>query len=183
VSEHEVTATVVGDETSLLGQWVVDNDSLDVWSTGFELRYVSGQIRATFRTDGTVDVVYDGWEYQVFDWDYGLIGIGGVSVDSYEEITRTINAQGTTTYEIDGDTIIFGHWWESDYMEGTEVVHHIKDFTPDGYILPGDIDEVFEASSPGYRDVFTGSPDYELGTTLRLSGWKDFVLHRIGSAD
>jgi len=183
VSEHEVTATVVGDETSLLGQWVVDNDSLDVWATAFELRYVSGQIRATFRTDGTVDVVYDNWEYQVFDWDYGLSGIGGVSVDKYEEITHTINAQGTTTYEIDGNTINFGQSFESRYMEGTEVVHHIIDFTPDGYILPGDKDEVFEASSPGYRDVFTGSPDYELGTTLRLSGWKDFILHRIGSVD
>jgi hypothetical protein len=177
-SNHEVTVTLTGEEEeSLLGEWVIDNDSLDVKATAFELNYVQGEIRATFRKDGKVDVVYDDWEYQVFDWDYGL-EIGDITYDNYEEFTNTINAHGTTTYEIDGDRIVFGHSFESYYMEGTQTVHHIKDWIPD----LTDVDRVFE-TSPTYRNVFTGSPNYELGSSLRLNGGKEFILHRVGSAD
>jgi hypothetical protein len=164
----------------IVGEWVVDNDSLDVKATAFELNYVSGEIRATFRKDGTVDVVYDDWEYQVFDWDYDKI-IGDISHDSYEEFTYTTNAQGTTTYEVDGDSINFGHGFESDFLEGTETVHHIDDWTPDGYIA--DLDEVYDRSAYGYS-VFNRSPNYELGGFLRLIFWNnEYILHRVGPAD
>ena len=179
-SSHEVTVTLTGEEEeSLLGEWVVDNDSLDVKQTAFELKYVQGEIRATFRKDGKVDVVYDDWEYQVFDWDYGL-EIGDITYDNYEEFTHTINAHGTTTYEVDGDTINFGHHSESDFLEGTQMVHHIKDWIPD--LLPG-VDRMIEESVTG-RNVFVWSPNYELGSTLRLIFWnREFILHRRGSAD
>jgi hypothetical protein len=179
-SNHEVKATLTGEGGSLLGEWVVDNDSLNVYAIMFELKYVQGEIRATFRKDGTVDVVYDDWEYCVFKYDYFNLG---VDISGYEEFTTTINAQGTTTYEIDGDTITFGHYFSSDFLEGTQMVHWIIEYEPDGYVFPGDKDEVFEEYLTG-RDVFVGSPDYELGSnTLRLTGWQDVILHRVGSAD
>ncbi|UCG60059.1 MAG: PASTA domain-containing protein [Phycisphaerales bacterium] len=180
-SNHEVAVTLTGEEEeSLVGEWVVDNDSLDVKAIGFELKYVQGEIRATFGKKGNVDVVYDNWEYCVFDWDTDL-SIGGIDCMNYEEFTTTIKADGTTTYEVDGDTINFGHYFESDFLEGTQIVHHIKDWTPD--VLP-DVDRIIEESVTG-RDVFVWSPNYELqGSTLRLIFWNhEFILHRRGSAD
>lgn len=179
-SNHEIPATLTGEEEPIVGEWVVDNDSLDVRQITFELDYVSGEIRGTFRSDGTVEVVYDDWEYRVSDSDD--LSVGGIDIERYEEFTYTTNAQGTTTYEVEGDSINFGHSFSSDFLEGTETVHHIRRYNPPNMIGP-DIDEETERPANG-RNVFVGSPNYELGSTLRLIFWnREVILHRVGSAD
>ncbi len=164
----------------LEGTWLVDNDSLNVIQTGFETKYVQGEIRGTFHEDGTVDVVYDNWEFRVSDTDQLDMCDGGL--ERYDEATSTINAQGSTTYEAT-DRMRFWDYREIDYLEGTATRHWIRRYTPSGCIEGFDeTTDVF----PLYRNVFSGDPGYELdGSTLRFLdpiGDDDVILHRVGDA-
>ena len=171
---REATAQCV-----LEGEWLVDNASLNVMQTAFETDYVSGEIRGTFRADGMVEVVYDQFEFRVSDTD--ILSVGGIDVEQYEEFTYTTNAQGVTTYKVDGDSIEFGDFFESSYLQGTETVHHIRRNDPPNTIGP-DIDETTVRDARG-RDVFASIPRYELGSTLRLVGpTREVVLHRVGES-
>jgi hypothetical protein len=162
----------------LEGTWVVDNDSLNVTQIGFQTDYVKGEIRGTFHEDGTVDVVYNDWEWRVSE-TYKFIS-NGVEVEFYQEFTHTINAQGSTTYEAT-DRMSFGGFWERDYLVGTDTRHWIKRYTPP--IFP-DFEDTTVLTSPLYENVFSGSPRYELDGTLRFldpfGGDDDVILHQVG---
>jgi len=161
----------------LEGEWLVDNESLDVMQTTFVTDYVVGEIRGTFHEDGTVEVVYDDWEFRVSDFDD--LNVGGVDLVRYEEFTHTTNATGVTTYEVDGDTLRFHDFFSSGFLEGTETVHHIRTYTPSGYI--GDTDEMLLWDARGW-DVFAGFPHFGIvDGTLRLETFQgEIVLHRVG---
>jgi hypothetical protein len=147
---------------------VVDNDTLDLEPTGYILDEVSGQIRITFKADGSASVVYDGFGTKVHK-DVEL-DVGGVTVNRHEEFIKTANAQGVTTYQIDGDQIEFGHFFESNYLTGTETVHQIRQFDPPGYISGG-IDETTTRSYGGIG-LFASIKGFSLspnGGTMELS--------------
>ncbi len=166
-------------QCQLEGTWLVDNDSLNVWSGGFETEYVKGEIRGTFNEDGTVDVVYDNWEYQVTR-TIQRTGTGACEeFESYDEITYTFNVQGSTTYEAT-DRMRFEAWQEVEYLEGTGTSRYIITSSVSGGLAGHD--ETTENKQ--YRNVFSGNPKYELdGSTLRFLGEfgdEDIILHRVG---
>jgi hypothetical protein len=161
----------------LEGTWVVDNASLDIMVTGYDTDYVSGEIRGTFNADGTLEVVYDDFEFRTSDTD--LLSVGGIEIERYESFTQTTNASGTTGYEIDGDEIKFEHFFESNFLEGVETLHHLRINDPPDAIGPG-VDETFVRNPTG-EYVFVGRKQYELGGgTLRLIDIGDhaITLHR-----
>lgn len=167
----------------LEGEWLVDNNSLEFDEEFSIVDYIKGQIRITFRTDGSAEVVYDNFEWrshtEVFDLD-----VGGVLLDRYVEFTRTTNAQGATTWEIDGERITFGHVLESSYLEGTLVIHHVRTWTPSGWVE--DTDEVIMREPLGIG-IFGAFPKFDLrGETLRIFdafGNVEAVLERVGPGD
>ena len=111
--------------------------------------------------------------------DTDILSVGGIDVEQYEAFTYTTNAQGTTTYRVDGDRIEFGQFFESSYLEGAETVHHVRRNDPADTIGP-DIDET-TVRDPRGRDVFAGAPQYALSSMLRLLGPnRDVILHRVG---
>ncbi len=152
---------------SIEGAWVVDNGSIDISPMAFELDYVRGEVRITFRGDGTAEVAYINFEYRVHDDD--TITMLGETVRSHEEITFTTNAQGITTYEVDGNEIAFGHIFESEYLQGTRTVHHTKTYDPPNSLGP-DIDETY-AEDPEGLYLFSGYVDFDIqsgGRVLQL---------------
>jgi hypothetical protein len=180
------TYKVVDAPCTIEGVWVVDNWSLWLKPWDFTLVDIDGEIRATFhKKNNNVDVVYDNWEYIVHRMGTGVLG--DVELYFYEKITRTINAQGTTTYKLDGKEINFGHFFESDFMTGTETIHHIKEWAPKGYI-PDTNETIVQTPDWTYRDIFTSFRDYELsGGILRLSPYvwssKECILNKVGDVE
>jgi hypothetical protein len=184
-SNHETAATLTGllSGEGIVGIWVVDNASLEFEPQAFTLDYIQGEIRVTFRGDGSMEVVYNNHEYHVFA--DRLLDVG-IEIERHEEFTYTANAQGVSTYEVDDDEISFGSFFESSFVDGTQTVHHIRQFNPPGYILPGDIDEVTERSYGGWG-LFGGFTQFKLspsGSTLELLNGNEVlaVLNRVGSA-
>jgi len=170
-------------QCTLEGTWVVDNDSLGIMATGYDTEYVSGEIRGTFHSDGTVEVVYDDFEFRTSDTDF--LSVGGIVIEQYEAFTETTNASGVTSYAIEGDEIDFEHFFESNFLEGTEVLHHVVTNDPPDTIGP-DVDETFVRDHIRGQSIFVSSPRYELdGTTLRLIddvGVEEIItLHRAGN--
>jgi hypothetical protein len=168
----------------LEGTWILDNESLDFDPSAFELDKFFGEARITFGDDGLAEVVYDGWGYRVFQ--DRLLDVGGVEIMRHEEFIRTTNATGTTTYEVDGDRIEFGEFFESAYLVGTETTRHIRMFNPANHIGP-DIDETTTESADGWG-LFASFPRYELeGGALRflspINGSVSAVLYRANSID
>jgi hypothetical protein len=186
-SSHETAATLTGllSGEGIVGIWVVDNASIAFEPMAFTLDYIQGEIRVTFRADGSMEVVYNNHEYKVHA--DRVLSVLGVDIAKHEEFTHTANAQGSTTYEVNGDEIIFNNYSsESSFVDGTETVHHIATFDPPGYILPGDIDEVIERSYGGWG-LFGGITQFKLsasGSTMQfLNGDKvTAILDRVGSA-
>jgi hypothetical protein len=130
-----------------------------------------------------MEVVYNNHEYK--ESANHLLDVGGIDIERHEEFTYTANAWGTTTYEVNGGEISFGSFFESSFVDGTQAVQHIRQFNPPGYILPGDIDEVYERSYGGWG-LFGGFVKFNLspsGSTLELlNGDKvTAILNRIGS--
>ena len=171
-------------ECTLLGEWTVDNGSLQYESSVFELEYFKGQIRITFRDDGNAEVVYDNFEFRVFQDD--TLSVGGIEIERHEEFTRTTNAQGVTTYEVFEDNIVFGDFSERNYLVGIEEVRHIREFAPEN-VIGANTDETTERNARGYA-LFSGARQFELGfkgSTLRFLNGSDpaTVLNRSGSAD
>jgi len=178
VPEVEDTEAACG----IVGTWVVDNGSLQFDPGGTTtLDHVSGQISITFKSDGTAEVVYSSFEYQfVNDTE---IEFGGMLSDRHQEFTWTTNATGVTSYEVDGNEIEFGDFFESSYLNGTETFHKIITFTP--RIVGEDLDEV-TTRDPRGRGLFGGYHRFELdsgGSVMRLLGDDDVdaVLHRSGT--
>ncbi|MBW2687621.1 MAG: hypothetical protein JRE19_17160 [Deltaproteobacteria bacterium] len=168
----------------IVGTWVVDNSSLKFDpGEATRLDHVSGQISITFKSDGTAEVVYSSFEYQ-FVKDV-KIEVGGLMSDRHDEFTWTTNATGVTSYEVDGNEIEFGHFFESSYLNGIETRHFIRTYTP--RIVGEDIDEVTTRDARG-RNLFSGSWDFDIqsgGSVLRFRNGDDIwvVLNRSGSAD
>jgi len=185
-SRHESAATLTGllSGDGIVGTWVVDNASLEFEPQAFTLEYIQGEIRVTFRGDGTMEVVYNNHEYK--ESADRLLSVLGIDIERHEEFTYTANAQGITTYEVNGDEISFGSFFESSFVDGTQTVHHIRQFNPPGYILPGDIDEVTERSYGGWG-LFGGFVKFSLspsGSTLQFLNGDEVqaILNRVGSA-
>jgi hypothetical protein len=93
---------------------------------------MSGEIHITFRDDDTAEVVYDNFEYRVYADT--TLSVGGMTGIRHEAFTFTTNASGVISYEVDGNEITFGHSFESSYLEGVETVHHIRFYTPSGFL-------------------------------------------------
>ena len=185
-SRHETAATLTGllSGDGIVGTWVVDNASIEFDPQAFTLEYIQGEICVTFRGDGSMEVVYNNHEYK--ESADRLLSVLGIDIERHEEFTYTANAQGTTTYEVNGDEISFGSFFESSYVDGTQTVHHIRQFNPPGYILPGDIDEVIEQSYGGWG-LFGGFVKFSLspsGSTMQFLNGDEVqaILNRVGSA-
>ena len=164
----------------LLGTWVVDNGSLKIDPMAFTLDYIHGEIRITFHEDGTAEVVYNNFEWGIHDDD--TLSVLGQTIETHEEFIYTVNAQGTTTYEVNGDEIAFGDLFESSYLKGTETVHHIKTYDPPNTI-GADIDET-STRDPGGRDLFSGYADFSIqGSILQIrpESYLQARLTRVGS--
>jgi len=169
---------------NLEGTWVVDNESLDLAPTAWELEETFGEMRITFGDDGVAEVVYAGWGYR--NYKDTQLSVGGIDVLRHEEFIHTTDATGTTPYEVDGDQIRFDEFFESAYLEGTETVRQIREFNPPNTIGP-DIDETTTESADG-RGLFAGIRTYELeGGTLRflspINGSVDGVLFYGGNSN
>jgi hypothetical protein len=150
------------------GTWVVDNGSLDISPMAFMLDYISGQIRITFRQDGVFELEYDNFEYRVSQEDD--LNIGGLLVHRHEEFTYTTNAHGTTTYEVDGNEITFGHFSESSYLEGTETRRQVRIFDPSSSLYP-DLDEVTTRDASGLG-LFGGFVDFDVQSNGNTLQWR-----------
>jgi len=149
----------------LVGTWVVDNSSLDISPMAFMLDYIRGKVEITFRGNGTAEVVYSNFEYRIFDDD--TLIILGEPVMEHEEFIYTTNAHGVTSYEVDGDEIAFGDVFESDYLEGTQEIHHIR---TSGGALGEDIDEILPRDPEGLY-LFGGYVNFDIqsdGSVLQL---------------
>jgi hypothetical protein len=141
---------------------------------------MSGEIHITFRDDDTAEVVYDNFEYRVYADT--TLSVGGMTGVRHEEFTFTRNASGVTTYEVDGDEISFGHSFESSYLEGTETIHHIRTYSPPGFLSDA-VDEVTTADATGWG-MFGGYPKFALesgGSVLRFVTGITVTLNRVGS--
>jgi hypothetical protein len=180
VPEVEDTEAACG----IVGTWVVDNGSLRFRPEPFMLDDVAGRISITFRSDGSAEVVYSGFEYKVYkDTD---LDVGGEMIRRHEEFTYTTNATGVTSYQVEGNAIQFGHLFESDYLVGTETVRQIRQFTPEHVI--GDNSDEVTTRDPRGRDLFSGYWEFDLqsgGGVMHFLNGDDIwvVLHRSGSAD
>jgi hypothetical protein len=150
------------------GTWVVDNGSLDISPMAFTLDYISGQIRITFRQDGVFELEYNNFEYRVSQEDD--LNIGGLLVHRHEEFTYTTNAHGTTTYEVDGNEITFGHFSESSYLEGTETRRQVRIFDPSSSLYP-DLDEVTTRDASGLG-LFGGFVDFDVQSNGNTLQWR-----------
>jgi len=183
-SRHETAATLTGllSGDGIVGMWVVDNASIEFEPQAFTLEYIQGEIRVTFRSDGSMEVVYNNHEYK--ESADRLLDVGGIDIERHEEFTYTANAWGTTTYEVNGGEISFGSFFESSFVDGTQTVHHIRQFNPSN-VIGADIDEVTERSYGGWG-LFGGFVKFNLspsGSTLELlNGDKvTAILNRGGS--
>jgi hypothetical protein len=153
------------------GTWIVNNSSLRFDPGDFDLTFVNGQIKLTFEEEGTLELVYTDFSYQ-FLRDT-LLDIGGQLTKRHEEITYTTNASGVTTFEIDDDQIVFGHFFEGGYLVGQEEVHEVRNYNPS--IPSEDIDEV-RVRSPDGIGLFGTAAKFELqssGSTLVILGPND----------
>jgi hypothetical protein len=184
-SNHETSATLNGTlkEDGIVGIWVVDNASIEFTPQAFTLEYIQGEIRVTFRDDGNMEVVYNNHEYK--ESADRLLDVGGIDIERHEEFTYTANARGTTTYEVNGGEISFGSFFENSYVDGTQTVHHIRQFNPSN-VIGADIDEVTERSYGGWG-LFGGFVKFNLspsGSTLELLNGDKItaILNRVGSA-
>jgi len=168
----------------IVGEWIVDNDSLWFEPSAHELDRIHGEIRITFHEDGRAAVVYDNHGYHVFA--DRTLSVGGIEIQRHEEFTHTTNAQGETSYEVDGKRIEFGSFFESSFLEGTETVHHIRQFNP-ANTIGADIDDTKERDATGWG-LFGGFPRFEFESNdtinfLSGDGEVEAVLNRVGSAD
>lgn len=184
-SDHETTATLTSllSGEGIVGTWVVDNASLEFEPRAFTLEYIQGEIRVSFREDGSVEVVYNDHEYQTYDED--TLNVGGEIIFTYEEFTYTANASGMSTYEVDGDQIEFSNFFESSFVDGTQSVHHIKTYDPED-VIGSNIDEIRERSYGGWG-LFGGFVKFNLspsGSTMQLLNGNEVtaILNRVGSA-
>jgi hypothetical protein len=167
---------------SIEGEWIVDNSSLNTDFGVYTLDYMSGEIRITFHDDGNAEVVYDSFEYHLSR--DSTVSLGEMQFQRHEEYTYTTNADGVTTYEVDGNEIAFGHVFESSYLEGTETLHRIRTYTPTSGLLE-DIDEVTTREATGWG-MFSGYPKFELqsgGSVLRFVTGITVTLNRVGSGE
>ncbi|MGB8425396.1 MAG: hypothetical protein WCD88_06410, partial [Desulfobacterales bacterium] len=184
-SSHETTATLTGllSGDGIVGIWVVDNASIEFEPQAFTLDYIQGEIQVTFRGDGSVEVVYNDHEYK--ESADRLLSVGGIDIERHEEFIYTANAQGSTTYEVAGDEISFGSFFESSFVDGTQTVHHIRQFNPSN-VIGADVDEVTERSYGGWG-LFGGVKQFRLspsGSALELINGNEVtaILNRVGSA-
>jgi hypothetical protein len=169
-AEPEDTEAACG----IVGTWVVQNSSLRFDPGSWMLTSLGGQISITFDADGNAEVVYSAFSYG-FVKDTQL-DIGGIPTLRHEELTYTTNASGTTTYEVDGDYIEFGDFFEGSYLVGTEQVHQVNKHSP---MLPGgDLDEVRQRDDADGIGLFGGDVKFQLrpgGIVMSILGPNDRV--------
>jgi hypothetical protein len=118
---------------TILGEWIVDNSSLR-GKVGYiapvqTLTTVSGQIRVTFRDDGTVKMSYSG--FRVAGHSEVQLEDGPYSTDMRSTFDSVTNAEGVDSYRITGDYVFYGSLSEGDFLNGTETVT----YTSDGFFL------------------------------------------------
>ena len=158
-----------GGVCSIVGTWVVDNSSLNLNSSTHTVTSITGEIRVTFKDDGTAEVVYDGFTYsRVHDT---TISVGGNVGHRHDENTTFIDAAGTTTYQVDGDEITLGSTFESGYLKGTETLHHIDTFDPPGIVVGPNIDETFDRDPSGIF-LFGGFSNFDIQTSGSILVWR-----------
>jgi hypothetical protein len=185
---YELEAPVPEDTEAacgIVGTWVVDLGSIK-FDPGFsKLDYVMGDIRITFNSDGTADLVYSGYEYRFSRVTELYQEILELLVVRTEEYTYTTDATGMTTYQVDGNEIEFGHFSESAYLVGTKTVREVRKFEPEG-IIGNNSDETRDRT-PGGLGYFGSFVTFELdpgGSVMRILGFDDeveLVLNRTGS--
>jgi hypothetical protein len=158
---------------SIEGTWVVDNSTIrnsvvQAPFSPFTLRGFGGEIRITFRADGTAEVVYDG-----FNWLVDItqnFTVGDIPIEKYEAFYRTIDAQGVTTYQVDGNEITFGTFLESDFLKGTETVVHDVRIDPENTIGPN----IHEEYSPNLMGLalFSGFVNFGIQSNGSVLQWR-----------
>ena len=169
----------------IVGTWILDTSSLKFNPGFFELAYVRGHVSITFHADGTADLVYSGYEYRFTKVTQLHDEVSQMIIVRREEYTYSTDATGTTTYEVDGSEIEFGHFFESDYLVGTETVREVRTFAPQGII--GDNSEETRNRPPGGVGLFGLFVKFTLvsgGSEMRILGVDDevqAVLYRTAS--
>jgi hypothetical protein len=118
---------------SILGEWIVDNSSLRR-KVGYiapvqTLSAVSGQVRVTFRDDGTVRMAYS--SFRVAGHSDVQLEQGAYSTDMQSTFESTTNAEGVDSYRVTGDYVFYGSLSEGDFLRGTETVTR----TQNGFFL------------------------------------------------
>ncbi|MDO8616814.1 MAG: DUF6055 domain-containing protein [Dehalococcoidia bacterium] len=174
----------------LEGEWAVDNDSiLGTISRRIALQTldsIGGEIRATFRDDGKLEVVYDGFEVSSHS------DVRRDEAETHYEETLTTEARGVDSYEVKGDYIFYGSLFEQSFLVGTATRKSVREaygLKLGDYGFP--IEEVDETTTETERlgwELFGAAQKYDLqcnGTILQfLSGDEVWViLHRVGFAD
>jgi len=113
---------------TVLGEWIVDNNSIRPkvgWIAPVQrLTSVSGQIRVTFRDDGTVRLVYSGFEVAgSSEVAMQMEFEDGVYTSDFTSTFRSVtNAEGVDGYRVTGDYIFYDSLSEGDFLVGTETV-------------------------------------------------------------
>ncbi|MBI2912936.1 MAG: hypothetical protein HYY03_03350 [Chloroflexi bacterium] len=176
----------------LVGEWVVDNDSIQAdirrWFPETRIDSISGAIRVTFRDDREVEVIYENFSVKGHSEGDSRLALILGEPELYTETTITTNARGTTPYKASslpvGDLIQFGSLFEADYLEGTETVEYHQaryelGFGGDPDAIP--VDEIRETTEeePTGTDLISAVRDYQVlcqGAILLLD---EVVLHRV----
>jgi len=109
---------------TIIGEWVVDNASMRA-KVGYiapiqTLSGVSGQIRVTFRDDGTVRLVYSG--FTVSGSSDVQLEDGAYSTDLQTTFRSVTDAEGVDGYHVSGDYVFYDSLFEEDFLNGTETV-------------------------------------------------------------
>lgn len=120
-SVHDLNEETDGE---IVATWIVDNASMrakiDFIAPVQNVSQVSGQIRVTFRNDGTVHVAYD--DFTVSGSSHVVLQQGAFSTNFSKEYTSVTNAEGVDNYRVSGDYVFYDSLSESDFLEGTETV-------------------------------------------------------------
>jgi hypothetical protein len=176
VPDVQETATSGGPGgSSLEGDWIVDNTTIaERVKNTFPQQTVDhygGEIRASFRADGTVEVEYDGFEISGHS---DTSGFGDATL--HTELTFTRNAQGTDTYEVKNDYIFYGNTFEDAFVDGTMTIHSIKEgflFKEGGYQVAVDEDVTTTETEGVGWELFGAAQRFDLqcnGKRLRFLG-------------
>jgi hypothetical protein len=170
--------------------WIVVNSSMrakiEYLAPVQEVSSISGQIRVTFRTDGTLRLAYD--DFTVSGSSDVFLERGSFKTDYSETWTSVTDAVGEDTYELaaTGDFVFYGELFEENILEGTETVRSTATglflgIESGDYELEVEIPESTEEEYPAGGWAFIGAANqvrFACGGEILLLD--DVVLRRAG---